>query len=40
MQKENKFKLTTPFLGKFHQKLWITAKTIINGRKGKNVICF
>ena len=30
-----KFVLKTPFLGKFHQKLWITAKAAINGRKGK-----
>jgi hypothetical protein len=31
--KQSKFSLKTPYLGKFHQKLWVTAKAVINGRK-------
>ena len=31
--KKGPFILTTPYLGKFHQQLWITAKPIISGRK-------
>lgn len=31
--KTGPFTLVTPYLNKFHQKLWITAKPIISGRK-------
>lgn len=38
--KTGPFSLVTPYLGKFHQQIWITAKPIIVGRNGTIYIFF